>query len=95
MKFYQGKYYPMHSLAAKDIQKLIWNVFRYSEDIFFHLPNTTSKDANKENHKFAEVKTSGEQLKIFILKSSILKNSLKGDDKSALKQEVWFESNWI
>jgi hypothetical protein len=68
-------------------------MFRCSDDIFFHLPNTTNKDANKENHKFAEVKTSGKQLKIFFLKSSILKNSLKGDDKSALKREVCFESH--
>lgn len=87
--------YPSHALAANGIRDPIWNVFRCSDDIFFHLPNTTNKDANKENHKFAEAETSGEQLKILFLKSSVLKNSLKGNDKSALKREVCSESHWI
>lgn len=68
-------------------------MFRCSDNIFFHLPNTTNKDANKENHKFAGVETSGEQLKILFLKSSLLKNSLKGADRSALAREVCFESH--
>lgn len=93
MKMYQYEHHPSHGLAARDPQDPIGNVFRCSAGAFFHLPNTTNKDASKENHKFAEVRTSGKQLKIFFLKSSILKNSLKGDDKSALKREVCFESH--